>query len=227
MQPDQLIVQAQNGCKNSKDNLFNIYNPYIMSIARKFGKLDSDVEEMYQIGCLGFCLSLNTFKSGSFYHHMLIKIRNLFETHRKKSNFMLGRRILRSRRWIEYLDAQNVPHDLQPKIAGINPETYALARQNPTIDAFAIVEEVPFASFDIEEVEVSLSIEQALKSREQLLKICKMKIDEIHYADICKDCGVSTPTLYERLNTIGNILGKALDINKRGTFKTKTSKKVC
>ncbi len=225
MQPDKLIIEAQKGCAKSKNELFAIYNNSIKGIARKFGKLDSDFEEMYQIACLGFCLSLNTFKSGSFYFHMLLKIRNLFATYRKKNNFMLGRNILRSKKWINYLDSKNVPRKLQPAIAGINADTYELARESHVIDAFAIVEEVPFSSFDIEEVEVRVSISQALKGRAQLLKICEMKIEEVHYAVIAKECEMSAPTLYERINTIANIIGKAFDMNKQGSFKTKTSKK--
>ncbi len=58
-----LIRQAQKGDESSKDTLFALNTGLIWSVVRKFSNRGYELEDLFQIGCIGFLKAIDKFDS--------------------------------------------------------------------------------------------------------------------------------------------------------------------
>lgn len=57
----KLIKQAQNGDENAKNTLINQNYPLVKSIIRRYRNKGLDYDDLFQLGCVGFCKAINNF----------------------------------------------------------------------------------------------------------------------------------------------------------------------
>lgn len=59
-----LIIQAQKGDESAKDALFDLNAGLIWSVVRKFANRGYELEDLFQIGCIGFLKAIEKFDTG-------------------------------------------------------------------------------------------------------------------------------------------------------------------
>ena len=62
-----LIIKAQNGDKQALEKIINDNNGLVWSIARRFIGRGHEIEDLYQIGCIGFIKSIQRFDTNLDY----------------------------------------------------------------------------------------------------------------------------------------------------------------
>lgn len=59
--PEELIERAQQGAQDAAERLVNENSGLIWSVARRFAGRGTDLEDLYQLGCLGFLKAIQGF----------------------------------------------------------------------------------------------------------------------------------------------------------------------
>lgn len=61
----ELIIKAQNGDRDAYEKIIELFTPYVKNIARKYFLLNTEIEDLMQIGFLALCDAVNKYDINS------------------------------------------------------------------------------------------------------------------------------------------------------------------